>query len=102
MLDNANWSLIPKHCREGLRRYLEEGVESGDFLRHVICNDLKNAVGRADGINRKALSDYVIFLHNYAPSGSWGSPEAWRSWSARGGLNGISKAAANPELAPAA
>ncbi len=97
-MNDANWSLIPQHCRAGLAAYIEHGRPVGDFLTSVLCNDLEGAVHRADRENRAALVNYVVFLHNYAPRPCWGSPERVKSWSASGGLRGQSRAAANPEL----
>jgi hypothetical protein len=87
-LDHADWSKIPEHCREGLKEYLVGGIPVGSFLRAVICNDLADACGRADDINRHHLFNYVQFLYQYAPSPAWGSPEAYNDWVERGGLMG--------------
>ena len=101
MMEDANWSLIPEHCREGLREYIEEGREVGDFLYYVLTNDLFRAVRKADDTNLGRLPDYVTFLWNYTPSNAHGSPANVRAWMAMGGLKGLSKRAANPELATA-
>lgn len=100
MLSDANWSLIPEHCREGLEEYILNGTESGGFLMAVVENDLRRAVESADFTNRRVLDGYVMFLNNYAPRECWGSPVKVGKWIARGGLNGksTSSSAANPEL----
>jgi hypothetical protein len=46
----------------------------------VIRNDLKDACGCADDINRPALVDIVKFFYNEAPSVCWGSQEALVGW----------------------
>lgn len=100
-LKNANWSLIPEHCREGLERYIREGVETGSFLMAVLENDLRRAVECADFVNRQTLPGYVMFLNNYAPSGCWGSPQKVGRWVSQGGLKGASsRASVDPELGP--
>lgn len=71
---------VPEHCRPGLIDYLVEGRPPGDFLRAVLENDLKDACGRADHINLRALPEYVRFLYNHAPAPSWGSPEKVQQW----------------------
>ena len=81
-----DWQLIPEHMRAGLRRYIENGIAPGDFLSAVLCNDLREACGRADEHNRHRLFDYIMFLHNYAPIGSWGSAYNFNRWCERGGL----------------
>lgn len=83
-----NYSMIPDHCRDGLRRYVEKGQIPGDFLQAVICNDLVLAASRADYINQQCLQDYARFLYN-APAGCWGSMEKMRRWAEAGGLEGL-------------
>ena len=87
-----DWSLIPGYMVGGLRRYIENGIEPGSFLTAVICNDLKEACGRADDTNRYRLFQYVEFFYNYAPSDCWGSPEKYAAWINQGGL-GLSEVA---------
>lgn len=82
----ADWSLIPSHMVGGLRRYIENGIGPGSFLTAVLCNDLREACGRADDINRACLFRYVQFLYMYAPSECWGTPAKFDAWCARGGL----------------
>lgn len=98
-LATANWSLIPAHCRDGMRQYIEHGILTGGFLEAVLENDLRRAVERADDKNVSALPGYVRFLYNYAPAPCWGNPGKVRRWIEQGGLRGQSKAAADPELA---
>ena len=90
-LNKTDWSLIPEYMQGGMRRYFEEGIKPGSFLEAVLVNDLKEACGRADDTNRLHLFDYVMFLYNYAPSRSWGPPENYRAWIAKGGLSGEPK-----------
>jgi hypothetical protein len=73
---------IPDHMMEGLKRYLDHGIPPGDFLTAVICNDLKEAVGLADGVNLNNLPAYVGYLYNEAPIGAWGSKENMLVWMA--------------------
>lgn len=71
---------IPPHMRAALLRYTKDHIEPGSFLRAVLENNLKEAVARADGINRHRLIDYVTYLYNEAPSACWGSPEKVQAW----------------------
>ena len=75
-----DYTLVPEHCRDGLRRYFENRIPPGSFLTAVLSNDLMGAAGRADDVNRHRLLDYCTFLYSYAPRGSFGSPEAVRDW----------------------
>ena len=67
---------VPDHDHGGLVRYIVDGVVPGDFLQAVLNNDLQDAVGRADDINRRAIPTIVAWLYNNAPGGSWGSKGA--------------------------
>lgn len=40
-------------------------------------------------VNRLAMLDYAMFLHNEAPCGCFGSPEHVKDWIAQGGLAGL-------------
>lgn len=71
---------IPEHMHDALRRWIEHGIEPGSFLTAVLTNDLKEAVACADHINMNALPRYILYLHNYAPRGCWGSKERVRAW----------------------
>ena len=79
-IDYAASDLIPEHMRAGMERYMEQGVPPGHFLTALLSNDLMEAMGRADDINRESLHDYCRWLCNYAPAGSFGSPEAVKEW----------------------
>ena len=71
---------IPDRMLGGLTRYVEHGIEPGDFLAAVISNDLKGAVSRADDENLANLPAYVAWLYNEAPIGCCGSPENMQRW----------------------
>jgi hypothetical protein len=73
-------SAIPRYMHEGLVRWIENHVEPGHFLAAVLSNDLREACVRADENNRRALVEYVIWLHNHAPAECWGSPERYDTW----------------------
>lgn len=83
-----NWRRVPERMRGGIIRYIERGIPPGDFLQAVIRNDLREACQRADDENQSLLFDYVFVLYNYAPVGSWGSPQNYKEWIERGGING--------------
>jgi hypothetical protein len=88
ILPRANWNLIPEHIRDGVALWISDGIAPGGFLSAVIRNDLKDAFGRADHINRERIHDIVSFFYSHAPSPCWGSPEAFDRWEQAGGLNG--------------
>jgi hypothetical protein len=74
---------IPDHMADAIERYVELHEPVGDFLTAVICNDLREAVGRADDFNMANLPAYVAFFHNEAPAQCWGSKERMEGWIAK-------------------
>lgn len=83
-----DYSRLPAHMQDAARRYIEDGIEPGSFLRAVASNDLMGAFSCADDANRAAMYAWVTFFYNEAPRGSHDSPEAYNYWIAIGGLNG--------------
>lgn len=76
---------IPEPMMGAIERYIEQGIAPGSFLTAVICNDLREAVGRADDENLRNIPAYVAWFYNEAPGGSWGSRERMEQWmTARG------------------
>lgn len=71
---------IPSRMMPGLLDYIENGAIPGGFLTAVICNDLKEAVSRADSENLRNLPAFVGYLYNEAPSMCWGSEERMKNW----------------------
>jgi hypothetical protein len=91
MGSKADWSLIPKHMIEGVRNYIEHGIEPGSFLSAVLCNDLRRACECADDINRTRLFQYIQFFYSYTPTDCWGSEKRFLAWMDEGGLFGDKK-----------
>jgi hypothetical protein len=73
-------SHVPEHLHEGLIEYIVMRRPTGSFLDAVLCNNLKEAVGRADVFARPHLHEIVGFLYNHAPAPCWGSPERVQAW----------------------
>lgn len=71
---------VPENLHDGIVAYLTERRPTGSFLKAVLENDLAQAVLRADPVTIKRIRETVLFLHNYAPSPSWGSPHTVASW----------------------
>jgi len=67
---------------DGLKRYVEEHIPPGGFLRAVLENDLKEACARADDENLRVIPIYVAWLYKEAPNVCWGSKEKVHAWSA--------------------
>ncbi len=72
---------------DALRRYVEHGYPTTQFLTAVLENDLMEAIVRADDDNLDALEAYCAWLRTYAPSACYGSADRVRDWIAAGGLS---------------
>jgi hypothetical protein len=72
---------------DGIYRYLEHGLQPGNFLIAVLCNDLYSACQNADITNLSFLGRYGVLL-NALPLACWGSEEKVNAWIEKGGLNG--------------
>lgn len=80
---------IPEHIRDGFRLYLVHGIEPGSFCRACLENDMKEAAGKADHINRSRIPDIAMFMVWGMPSDSQGSPEKVSAWIKHRGLEGV-------------
>lgn len=90
-MSEPDWSFIPPYMQEGMRGWIEGGIEPGGFLRSILKNQFAEAVLRADGINSLILRSYAHFLFT-CPSDCWGSEEKYQSWLAHKGRAGIDDA----------
>ncbi len=88
-LMNIDYSKLPEHIRPGVRRYIENGILPGDFLKAVICNKLKESFMFADDTNLLRMQDIVSFFYNEAPIACWGSSKEMLAWATRGGQIGV-------------
>lgn len=79
---------IPKRITESIDRYVKTGALPGGFLRAVISNDLKNAIGSADDENKAVLDLIVMYMTWETPSKCWGSIVKMDNWAYLGGLEG--------------
>jgi hypothetical protein len=71
---------IPDYMHDGLVLWVLHGIPTGSFLWAVLENDLSTACACADETNQHRLFNYVKWLHNHAPIGSWGSPRVVQQW----------------------
>lgn len=75
-----NYDSIPERVREALDRYVHRHLPTGGFLRCVLANDLRGAVGRADEECLAALHSIVGWIVNEAPDDCYGSYAAVDAW----------------------
>jgi hypothetical protein len=71
---------LPSHMRDAMEKYLSFGIEPGSFLYSVLTNDLRGAIGRADHINLRYLTNIVSYCYNNIPSNAWGSEKRVQDW----------------------
>lgn len=91
-MKQLNYEYLPEHMQGQMRRYMEEGINPGNFLQAILANDLAAASYYADDINKHEFFCYGVFLMNEAPVGSWGNIETTLAWMEKGGMSGIDKA----------
>lgn len=84
---SINYSLLPERMQGDMKRYVEEGIPPGDFLRAVLENKLMQSFQLADDTNVERMWEFANFLYNELPSGCWGSVEKVVAWIQKGGLN---------------
>lgn len=69
------------HLADGLERYLRDRIATGSFLRAVLENDLKEAIGRAHpSFTMEQMKFLIEMLNNYFPGSAFGSPDKVASW----------------------
>ena len=71
---------IPLPILEGLRKYGLHHLPVGGFLYAVLCNNLHQAVCRADVGSLAEIRQIVLYVYNAMPSPCWGSPEKVEAW----------------------
>jgi hypothetical protein len=84
-----DWSLIPSHMWNGVKTWVEHGVEGGSFLQSIMEHDFYNAIFRADNMNKACITGWAEFICWYLPSTCHGSVEDTAAWSKIGGLRGL-------------
>ncbi len=77
---DRTYELLPEHLREGMRRWIEDGLRPGGFLRAVLENDFAQAAARADHLVSPVLPAIARWVYNEAPAPCWGSPEKMAEW----------------------
>jgi hypothetical protein len=76
--------LLPEHMHQAIVEWIEQGEPRpdmmGSFLHAILTNDLMEAFARADFQNTVSMRDWVAFLQNFAPIGSYGSEANLLAW----------------------
>lgn len=77
---HINYSKLPSDLQDGMRNYIEHGLEPGGFLTAVLENNLRRAIAKADSVNRVVLPTIVQWIYSECPSSIRGSEEAVKQW----------------------
>ena len=80
MLEDNYISRIPLTTKASIDRWVETACPVGGFLEAVLCNNLSEAIGRADEGNLVAIEAIVGYLYNECPGHCWGSLERYKTW----------------------
>jgi len=72
--------LIEPRFKESIERYVNHKIPTGSFLEAVLCNNLKESIGRADFLSLDNLPHIVAYLYNDVPMECWGSPDKVNKW----------------------
>lgn len=78
--DALDTSRLPESLRGGMERWVNHGIQPGQFLSAVIANDLAETFRRADDTNLLRLQSIVSWFYNYMPELAWGSPSRAKIW----------------------
>lgn len=78
--ERFDYELIPELTRKSLNAYIEHHCPTGQFLEHLLSNDLRLAIEYADPQNVKVMHVIMCYLANHAPAIAYGSREAYRTW----------------------
>lgn len=65
---DGQYAYIPDRMKEAILAYVHHRKPLGHFLSAVICNDLREAIGRADEENLALLKVYVQWFYNVCPA----------------------------------
>jgi hypothetical protein len=87
-MSHVKYDSLPEHMRDGAELYVERGIEPGDFMLAVLCNNLVRACERADSVNLRYMVEWASWLKWECPMAAWGSSSNVDDWVKRGGLRG--------------
>jgi hypothetical protein len=72
--------VVKKETLEDLHRYIESGIDPGEFLRAVLRNDLIESFRTADIYNASTMRVLVKYVSNEVPTVCYGSSDKVRDW----------------------
>jgi len=72
--------MIPLNIKAAIDEYVDHGHPVGGFVNAVLCNDLQEAVVRADEVSLACIVAICKYVFNLTPAPCWGSKEKVRAW----------------------
>ena len=83
------WDVFPcDGLKDGMKLYIEHGIETGSALMAVLVGDLWRAVASLDDENWQNLKPLCRWIHNNPPSLCYGSREKVSEWISHSGASG--------------
>lgn len=70
----------PERLAAALRRYVDDRIATGGFLKACLENDLLQAACTADDECRLCLPEIMRYIANELPSACWGSRYKVKEW----------------------
>lgn len=58
-------TFVPRHMRDGYKRYIDHGIEPGSFGMAIINGDREGARARADHINIDHIETQIEWVQKY-------------------------------------
>ena len=77
---DLTYSKLPERYRGGMKRYIEEHIAPGHFLRAMLECDLQEVMCRVDLDMVCELRNIYLWIYNEAPGTCWGNVEKIEKW----------------------
>ena len=78
--DQVDYSLISEDMQDSVRKWLEDGLLVGDFLKAALQNKFVQAYNFAPDAQKEHIQNWCWWLWNVAPARCWGSEENVTEW----------------------
>jgi hypothetical protein len=76
---------LPDMSQLALKNYFLYALPPGSFLTSLLrCDPWPDVIVRADYWNKTQLKEYLLWLQEFAPEGSWGTRDLVEDWLHKG------------------
>jgi len=79
---------VPLLTKNNVDNYIKYGYHPGQFVEHILCNNLREAAIYADDENKRWLADIAVYVNSNVPPEARGSVENIQAWMRRKNLAG--------------